>query len=252
MPRAGGPRSGGGGGGGGAGASAFADLIDVNFAGVADGDVPTWDAGTSKLIPAPVAQPWANGDYIVKTFRAGTFAYNDADILIGKALYTPTVGDWILDAWFKLTTQFDGSTPALSLKTANDPVWSGDTTYFSAQSVDTGTDLGQNLSGDTASALALSASAASRFVPAEVLTTSPLLVILDDSAAGDPGSTQGAGELWLTIATPVSGSVIQGPAGPGPFTMAETPPGTPSVGQGWFDTANGGGFLWNGSEWVQI
>mgnify|MGYP000981023818 FL=1 len=148
---------------------------------------------------------WQNGDYIVKTFKAGDFAYN---ILTGAALYTPTVGDWILDAWPVVTTEFNGSSPKFTLIHGSQTL----TQNRIEMQLYEGTSLAQ--AGGTIAAYALAAAwDYTQYVPAKVLTSTPLKIRLDDGVDGDPGSTQGAGELWLTIATPVSGSVIQGPPG---------------------------------------
>lgn len=48
------------------------------------------------------------GGPIVRKFP---FAHNTAGILTGAALYTPTIGDILLDAWFEIDTAWDGTTP---------------------------------------------------------------------------------------------------------------------------------------------
>jgi len=95
----------------GGGASAFADLSDVDFAGVADGDVPTWDAGTSKLVPAAPSGGGAVALY-VKTLTVGDGTggtYTPAQLAAGVTLFTPAVGDVIVNAWPLATTLFDGT-----------------------------------------------------------------------------------------------------------------------------------------------
>lgn len=48
------------------------------------------------------------GSPIVRKFP---FAYNTPNILTGAALYTPTIGDILLDAWIEIDTVWDGTTP---------------------------------------------------------------------------------------------------------------------------------------------
>ena len=47
----------------------------------------------------------------VPIVRAFPFAYNDVGLDTGLALYTPTVGDVLLDAWIEIDTGFNGITP---------------------------------------------------------------------------------------------------------------------------------------------
>lgn len=48
------------------------------------------------------------GNVVVRHFP---FAYNTPSILTGAALYTPTIGDILLDAWIEIDTAWDGTTP---------------------------------------------------------------------------------------------------------------------------------------------
>ncbi len=68
--------------------------------------------------------------------RAFPFAFNTVGLLTGATLYTPTVGDVILDMWLGITTAWDGTTPR------------GDVFGFGGSS---GQHFGylQNLTGDT-------------------------------------------------------------------------------------------------------
>lgn len=45
------------------------------------------------------------------TYRAFPFAFDTADLLTGHAVYTPTVGDLLIDAWIEIDTAWDGTTP---------------------------------------------------------------------------------------------------------------------------------------------
>lgn len=47
----------------------------------------------------------------VSIVRAFPFAFDTPDLLTGAALYTPTPGDILLDAWIAITEAWDGTTP---------------------------------------------------------------------------------------------------------------------------------------------
>jgi virginiamycin B lyase len=55
-----------------------------------------------------ITGPVARGLPVVRAFP---FAFDTADILTGAPLYTPTVGDVLLDAWIEVDTPWNGTTP---------------------------------------------------------------------------------------------------------------------------------------------
>lgn len=70
------------------------------------GKLPGVDAdGNGVVYPADGLSAGAS---IVREFP---FAFDTPDLLTGAALYTPTPGDILLDAWIEIDTAWDGTTP---------------------------------------------------------------------------------------------------------------------------------------------
>jgi hypothetical protein len=55
------------------------------------------------------------GEPGMPTVRKFPFAYNTPGILTGAPLYTPTIGDVLLDAWVAISTLWNGNSPILSI-----------------------------------------------------------------------------------------------------------------------------------------
>lgn len=173
------------------------------------------------------------GALIVRKFP---IAFNTPGILAGHTIYTPTVGDVLLDAWIEVTTAWNGTTPLGDIGTFDN----GATGIFgstSANSQDmTDTDFTLNvmsclLAGDHMSAVnqidALGlmphnivtdeanvpaiiiatgqGGHASRFVPAKFANAHPIKVCVSQdgtNTGANPGATQGAGIVYLVTSTP--------------------------------------------------
>src|SRR5690348_16524195 len=71
---------------------------------------------------SPLATAWVDGGgggggAGSPVVRAFPFAYNTAGILTGHAVYTPAIGDVLLDAWIVITTAWNGTTPLADIGT---------------------------------------------------------------------------------------------------------------------------------------
>ncbi len=179
------------------------------------------------------------GSVIVRKFP---FAFDTPNILTGAALYTPTVGDILLDAWIEIDTAWNGTTPhgdMGSFVSNNHGVFgqaAGTGVGLNMTEIDgpnTGligsTIAGQQLSSladvsalNVAVGLALTTSGlnpvalaydtvgtldyGSRDRPVKFISTDPIKVCVSQdgtNTGADPGSTQGAAILYLVTATPV-------------------------------------------------
>jgi hypothetical protein len=170
------------------------------------------------------------GTAVVRKFP---FAYNTPGILTGAALYTPTIGDILLDAWVEIDTAWNGTTPFGDVGDFHNGtglfVSMGFNHPVPMNLADSGIGGGPYLIGGSANDLALwdaiaqiaeypvpapvpsSVSIASgqgnanRYVPGKFTTADPVkfCVSQDGSDTGaNPGSTQGAAILYLVTATP--------------------------------------------------
>jgi hypothetical protein len=170
--------------------------------------------------------------------RKFPFTFDTAGILTGAALYTPTVGDILMDAWIEIDTAWDGTTPLgdFGMFTGGVTGWYGQTVSPVLMSSGDGlfggyADIGL-LSGVQASGLrslvdalmgtsndgggfySVSGAAVnatnpmmngSRFLPAKFTAVDPIKVCVsqDGTTTGaDPASTQGAAILYLVTVTP--------------------------------------------------
>lgn len=157
----------------------------------------------------------------VAIVRAFPFAFDTPDLLTGAAVYTPTIGDVLLDAWVEIVEPWDGTTPKGDFGRFTGGITRGFFyvvwTSLDMSSVDDTTSL-QGMSAQNGNALktsglvlasALSAvvnqPAGPRYVPAKFTTADPIKVVVsaDGGTAGDdPGATQGSAILYLVTATP--------------------------------------------------
>jgi len=177
----------------------------------------------------------ASGAAIVRKFP---FAFNTPNILTGHAVYTPTIGDVFLDAWFEIDTAWDGTTPQGDLSQflggKNAGIYSGagggtpiDMTVANADAtaglglailianqtlhLATVDDLNNGrldyaVSGASVGWAPLGVTNGSSYLPAKFTAAAPIKVVVSQdgtNTGADPGSTQGAAVLYLVTATPV-------------------------------------------------
>jgi hypothetical protein len=157
------------------------------------------------------------GATIVRKFP---FAFDTPAILTGAALYTPTIGDVLLDAWIEKDTAWDGTTPLGDIGqflSGGHVGWFGnqdgaiDMTDLDAidklgsdsilsQNAAPSSLLSQNIISGTSPLTALV-----RLVPGKFTAADPIKVVVSQNGnnnGADPGSTQGAGVLYLVTSTP--------------------------------------------------
>lgn len=164
--------------------------------------------------------------------RAFPFAFNTPGILTGAALYTPTVGDILLDAWIEIDTAWNGTTPFgdvsllpghggsgafgtiagpvpmnLADISLNQPL--GLTGQVASDLVQVAA-MGNVQSGliVSGSSLAFASNALNngfRYIPSKFVNSDPVVVWVSQdgtNTGADPGSTQGSAILYLVTATP--------------------------------------------------
>jgi len=160
------------------------------------------------------------GSPVVRKFP---FVFDTPGILTGAALYTPTLGDILLDAWIEVDTAWNGTTPTGDVGTfvsASFGMWvnvgggvdmsRADSTFDTAGPLfgvsPSLVSFGTNDIGQSAAAVAGHGPGTGiRQVPAKFTSADPIKVCVsqDGSNAGlDPGSTQGAAVLYLVTVTP--------------------------------------------------
>lgn len=159
------------------------------------------------------------GSPIVRKF---SFAYNTANILTGATVFTPTVGDVLLDAWVEINTAWDGTSPlgdfgmfnatnqGWLFYTADGPIEmstaDSDTLYSTGVLAQT-YPSNENASGLSLSFLkAFSGAPPMRNLPAKFTAADPIKVCVSQdgtNTGADPESTQGAAVLYLVTASPV-------------------------------------------------
>ncbi len=147
------------------------------------------------------------------------FAFDTAGINNGHTIWTPAVGDILLDAWISVVTAFDGSTPMGDIGT-----FTGGQSYGWLASNNAAADLTYadgNSGGIDKAILAQSGAPAvdgvfqmtlagatyssGRQLPGSFISASPIQVVVsqDGTKGGTAsGGTQGAGNVYLVIATP--------------------------------------------------
>jgi hypothetical protein len=156
--------------------------------------------------------------------RAFSFAYDTADITTGAALYTPTPGDILLDAWVEIDTAWDGTTP-----TGDVGFFGADTNGLYYYATHPYTELIDMSSADIEEGAdyvyagffqqrALSSAVISgggvgdvpayrRVVPGKFTTTDPIGIIVNQTGAvggASSGSSVGAGVLYIITVTPLT------------------------------------------------
>lgn len=145
------------------------------------------------------------------------FEFDTPNLLTGAPIFTPTVGDLLLDGWVEVVTPWDVYG---GFDVHADPAKPG---IYDAgggmdlTTVDATSRFGAPLLthiGDPPIASFLGYQAANREgapgvrdVPARFVTADPLHIIVNDnsgrSTGNDPGATQGAAILYLVIARPI-------------------------------------------------
>lgn len=199
----------------------------------AGGKLPGVDAdGNGVVYPADGLSAGAS---IVRAFP---FAFDTPDLITGAALYTPTPGDILLDAWIEIGTAWDGTTPLGDVGSFVGSVFGWWAVHgptgalpMSAAADDDGIGLTIGTSGSPSLLAALTAQsifavyqvpeidavpfgpaqfmqlgAMDPTIPAKFTTADPIKVCVSQDGTNtgdDPGSTQGAATLYLVTATPV-------------------------------------------------
>lgn len=201
----------------GAGILAIAPLpAAVTSAGTPDASgkvLTSTAAGSNEGAWLPGGSGGSAASPIVRKFP---FAFDTPDLVAGVAVYTPAIGDVLLDAWFDIVTAWDNgpradigafaSTGASGLFAIGGlPIAMGPS---SPEIERDGLRLGPPAGGGQWLSLAgSSAWNGQRFAPAVWIDTIPLkLVVSGDGTSGFSGSitpaTQGAAVLYLVTATP--------------------------------------------------
>lgn len=155
---------------------------------------------------------YAKGTPIVRKFP---FAYNTPGLNDGVTVYTPRVGDILLDAWIEIETAWDGTTPkgdAGPIAGPGESGWWANSPSNEAAPIDM-TNNDTTLVGalsDGGSLLLSHMNTHDEFeirrVPARFVGANPIQVLVSQNglAGGDdPGATQGAARLYLVTATPL-------------------------------------------------
>lgn len=243
-------------GGGGTGLQAWGEALTSEFHGsgspvgvvtpahegdlyVDDTTPAVWQAtGTTNTSWTQVGAGGATpGAAIVRKFP---FAFNTPNLLTGATVYTPTIGDILLNLWLEITTAWDGTTPKFDLGTfllrnsgwysdigdpaGGVPLNTADNTGLSDQNLLQGEVTGPisdnafmyNIDGNENAAMSVSGAkivpagvgiqaAGTRFFPAKFVTADPIKVCVSQdgtNTGADPGATQGAAVLYLITATP--------------------------------------------------
>lgn len=145
----------------------------------------------------------------VKVFA---FTFATAGLDTGVSVYTPAIGEVLLDAWIRVVVAFDGTTPKADIGTfvgGNDGLFAAAADPVVLSAVDVaygGTGLAGGDGATTASLAGQSAvGATDRVVPATFTAVNTLkLVVSQTGAKGGTaiGGTAGSGLLYLVTAVP--------------------------------------------------
>ena len=166
------------------------------------------------------------GSPIVRKFP---FGFDTPNLLTGATVYTPTVGDILLDAWIEIDSAWNGTTPFgdfgpfINGNTglfANGPDLPApcdmtmadseplDTGLLSALGLGGGLDYVQNtvLSYVNAGPSHGQTGSGTRLMPLKFTAANPIKVCVSQdgtNTGADPGSSQGSAVLYLVTVTPV-------------------------------------------------
>lgn len=158
---------------------------------------------------------YAKGTPIIRKFP---FAFDTPGLLTGHTVYTPRVGDVLLDAWIEVDTAWDGTTPLCDIGTfvgGPDGVLGsiGAATIWPLDQLTWGPNAswGHGISApvhngfDSVSQAQLQTPNIMA-VPATIAVANPIKVVVSQdgtNTGGDPGSAQGSAVLYLVTATPL-------------------------------------------------
>jgi len=144
--------------------------------------------------------------------RKFPFAFNTPNLLTGVEIYTPTVGDILLDAWLQIDTSWDGTSPMFdfgSFVGGNPGFYGGGNVPMnvgSGQDSDPGTGFKIGHANNDLLIQDVPGLANQRIVPGIFTTADPLKVVVSQNGTptgDDPGGTQGAAILYIVTVTPV-------------------------------------------------
>lgn len=157
-----------------------------------------------------------NGAAVTRAFDVG---FADAGLTTGETLYTPVVGEILIDAWVEFTVAFNGTTPLLDIGTflaGNNGWYHGGKGVLvaTAQDVGTGGPLGDAspITGSSTTTSRLSdslggadPSSVKRALPAKFTTTDPVQVVVTQTGAKGgtaTGATAGKAVVYLQTSEP--------------------------------------------------
>jgi len=184
-----------------------------------DGSITVGTAGQAITVVASVAGPPSAPGVVI--LRQLPFAFNTPNLATGAPLYTPQVGEKLIDGWIQVDTAWDGTTPRgdFGLFALGKPgllAYTASTTGLTLAEclqdmTAVVTDMGCGMSIDPAGNNDLAALAsyglAQQIVPSSFTAISPVGVCVSKTGAaggGSPGSTKGVAVLCLITAIPVA------------------------------------------------
>jgi len=192
-------------------------------------NLPTSDPGVVGALYDPGTGVRQSGDTEgLARVLAFPFAFDTPSLLTGAAVYTPTVGDILIDAWFEIEAAWDGTTPSGDFGTfvgrdygnfnsvSYGPIdMSGVALAPNFSAEDRGNILAGMLVGATSNDAvlrfpslgqgAIATGGTSRILPAKFISADPLLIVVSQdglSGGADPVATQGSAILYIIVATP--------------------------------------------------
>lgn len=158
----------------------------------------------------------------IPVVRKFPFAYNTPGILTGAPLYTPNIGDILLDAWVEIDTAWNGITPSGDVAAfLGNTGWfsnSGGVLDMSRSDVSNGSEaplglltqgppsFGQGVPTGLMQAMIIPGQYQVRICPAKFVTNDSIKIVVSQDGTNigaNPGSTQGTAVLYLVTATPV-------------------------------------------------
>jgi hypothetical protein len=155
----------------------------------------------------------APGSAIIRKFD---FAHDTAGLLTGAAVYTPSIGDILLDAWIEIETAFNGTSPLCDVgpfSGGHHQGWfhdfgHGPVDLSHADVLSSNDELLTGAAGLSPLSLAnvnANPGTALRSVPAKITAAAPIKVCVSQNGfnnGADPASTVGAAVLYLVTCTP--------------------------------------------------
>lgn len=173
--------------------------------------------------------------------RSFPITFDTPDLLAGADIWTPAAGDVLLDAWLKIDTAWDGTTPQGDLilggtaggqtlgmwhalvgqalpMTAADLTIGSSADYFVGPSLSRLSDAAALayptsdfdglyvVSGASVTFTSNPVTSGNRYLPGEFTAATPVKFVVSTTGAttgSDPGSTQGSAVLYLVTVTPV-------------------------------------------------